>query len=107
MAFLGAVLPFIATEAPLLLAEAGPIFSTIAGGITNVLAFTGASTLINEAVDAFKGSKAEEPQLPQGPKEDITLSHDPTKKSFINDNPSALKKEMNLKMLMNRSLQNL
>lgn len=106
MAFLGAALPFIATEGAVLLAEAGPILSTIAGGITNVLAFTGASTLINEAVDAFKGSKPEEPQLPKGPKEDIIIK-DPTKQSFINQNPSALKKEMDLKMLMNRSLQNL
>ncbi len=36
-----------------------------------------------------------------GTEEDITLPHDPTKQSFINDNPSALKKEMNLKMLIN------
>jgi hypothetical protein len=108
MAFLGTALPFIATEGAVLLAEAGPILSTIAGGITNVLAFTGASTLINEAVDAFKGKPEEAlPKEPQLPKEDITLSHDPTKQSFILNNPAIAKKEMNLKMLMNRSLQNL
>ena len=100
-AFMSAI-PFAITEGAVLLESAGPILSTIAGGVTNLLAFTGASSLISEAVDAFKG-KPEEAL----PKEDITLSHDPTKKSFINDNPSALKKEMNLKMLMNRSLQNL
>jgi hypothetical protein len=100
-AFLASALPFAITEGAVLLETAGPILSTIAGGITNVLAFTGASSLITEAVDAFK-NKPEEAL----PKEDITL-HDPTKQSFINDNPSALKKEMNLKMLMNRSLQNL
>jgi hypothetical protein len=101
-AFMAAI-PFAITEGAVLLETAGPILSTIGSGITNILAFTGASSLISEASEALKG-KPEEPQLP---KEDITLPHDPTKQSFINDNPSALKKEMNLKMLMNRSLQNL
>lgn len=110
MAFLAA-LPFMATEGAVLLAEAGPILSTIGGGITNVLAFTGASSLITEAVDAFKGSKPEEAikgSKPEEvlPKEDITLN-DPTKQSFILNNPAIAKKELNLKMLMNKSLQNL
>jgi hypothetical protein len=104
-AFMAAI-PFAITEGAVLLETAGPILSTIGSGITNILAFTGASSLISEASEALKG-KPEEPQLPQGPKEDITLPHDPTKQSFINQNPSALKKEMELKTLMNRSLQNL
>lgn len=101
-AFLASAVPFAITEGALLLEGAGPILTTISGAVTNILAFTGASTLISEATEAFKG-KPEEPPLP---KEDITL-HDPTKQSFINQNPSALKKEMELKTLMNRSLQNL
>jgi hypothetical protein len=111
MAFLSAI-PFAITEGAVLLESAGPILSTIAGGVTNILAFTGASTLINEAVDAFKNKPEEAlPKGLKGPeealsKEDITL-HDPTKQSFINQNPAMAKKEMNLKMLMNRSLQNL
>ena len=100
MAFLSAALPFIATEAPLLLAEAGPILSTIGSGITNILAFTGASTLITEAVDAIKSK-------PEEPKKEIKLPQDPTLQSHIMHNPAIMKKEQDVRTLMNRSLQNL
>lgn len=102
MAFLGLALPVALTEGAVLLGEmATPIISTIGSGITSVLAFTGAGTLINEASEAIKASKAEVP------KEDIKLPKDITKESFINQNPAIMKKEVDLRKLMNRSLQNL
>ena len=99
MAFLTAI-PFAITEGAALLAEAGPVLSTISGGITNILAFTGASSLISEAVDAFKGK-------PEEPKKEIKLPQDPTLQSHIMHNPAIMKKEQDVRTLMNRSLQNL
>lgn len=98
-AFMAAI-PYAITEGALLLEGAGPILTTISGAVTNILAFTGASTLISEAVDAFK-------EKPEEKKKEITLPQDPTLQSHIMHNPAIMKKEQDLKTLMNRSLQNL